>query len=163
MCTKTYFTEFILLIPMKHANKLSQKVNFTFQKYMHFLNLINLNKYRSKMAWCFTRKKIKAKDDDNVLERILLAQGIFEEKNKSPLILFNIVRTMWMWSQWPEVPSDGVLSCTKRGTERVRSSRQWPLITTTWGGLVPAEIVFISLGCVMGEVLFWKFSGNSNV
>lgn len=59
--------------------------------------------------------------------------------------------------------SDGVLSCTKCGAERVRSSRQWPLITTTWEGLVPAEIVFISLGRVMGEVLFESSPGNSNV
>ena len=31
-------------------------------------------------------KKIKAKDDDKVLERILLAQGIFEENfKKNPI------------------------------------------------------------------------------
>lgn len=40
MCTETYFTEFILLIPMKHSQLSPPKSEFHFQKYMHFLNLI---------------------------------------------------------------------------------------------------------------------------
>ena len=49
-----------------------------------FLKFYKLNKYRIRCV--MFHKKIKAKDDDKVLERILLAQGIFEENlKKNPI------------------------------------------------------------------------------
>lgn len=67
--------------------------------------------------WCFTRNKIKASNHDHVTERILLAQGIFVQGNKS--FLFNPPQYSQndVDTQKVRDTSHGALNCARHGTE----------------------------------------------